>query len=217
MLDQRMKKFFLMPAIFMIAGISFAQAQSIKALTSKDAVEEAKNAPAAPRIDSSVVNKHSVGLGIGQTFLLGDFEDNGEDKITGDILYNYSASHSFDLLVDLHSSKHKYQGRYVRLSGISFGIKAKFYNFDNFSPFVIGGLGFYSPKVKRVLNGVLVESESKTVLGTNLGVGIELRLNRHVAMGVTLQLHNPFDVKQDIGPEVEGNYSKLLIYGLYTF
>ncbi|GAB4414687.1 MAG: hypothetical protein OHK0056_21680 [Bacteriovoracaceae bacterium] len=199
---------------------------SIKKLTSKETAKKASKgeieednsspAPSSPS-PSNTVHLHSLGIGLGQTFLNGKFDDNGEDKITADLIYSYSASSSFDLMADFHYSKHEFRGRYVRLTGLALGIKAKLYNFDSFSPFVLGGLGFYAPKVKRDVEGVLTESESKIVFGDHLGVGAELRLNRRVVMGVLAQIHNPFDVKQEIGPEVEGSYGKLLIYGLYSF
>ena len=40
------------------------------------------------------------GLGLGQTFLTGDFGKNGEDSITVDLYYKYKASYSFDLIVN---------------------------------------------------------------------------------------------------------------------
>ncbi|EQC44412.1 hypothetical protein [Bacteriovorax sp. DB6_IX] len=89
---------------------------------------------------------HSLGVGIGQTFLQGDFKDHGEDKITADLFYNYSASHSFDFLANFHYSTHEYRKKKVTATGLALGIKAKMFNFDNFSPFATGGLGFYSPK-----------------------------------------------------------------------
>ena len=30
-------------------------------------------------------------------------------------------------------------------------------------------------------------------------------------------IHNPFDIKQENGPEVEGSYSKIMITSMYTF
>lgn len=187
---------------------------NIKAMTSKQQAEEVVTAPES--INSSI-NLHSLGLGIAQTFLKGDFKDNGDDSITFDLLYNYSASHTFDLLINAHHSEHKIGAKRVYLNGIAPFIKAKFFQFDSFSPFVGGGLGFYLPIVKRELNGALTESKSKLVFGTNLGAGAELRLNRNFIVGTMGQIHNPFDAKQETAPEVEGSYYKLMIYLLYTF
>ena len=34
-----------------------------------------------------IVNVHSIGIGLGQTFLMGEFEANGDDQITGDFYH----------------------------------------------------------------------------------------------------------------------------------
>lgn len=213
----------LVAATLFVASTSFSFSQTaIEKLTSKDSEKKAKSLPApsarseAPR-PSGALKVHSFGIGLGQTFIHGDFDDHGEDKITFDLLYNYSASHSFDLMIDLHSHKHSYKEKYVRLTGLAAGIKAKLYNFDNFAPFAVAGLGFYAPKVKRILNNAFVESESKVVFGTHLGGGGELKLNDKFTAGLLAQYHNPFDMKQELGPEVEGSYFKLLITGFYHF
>lgn len=200
-------------------SFSFSQTK-IEKLTSKENAKKAEELPAVssqgPR-PTGAINVHSLGIGLGQTSILGDFDDNGEDKITFDILYNYSASHSFDLLVDLHSHKHSHEGKWVRLTGLATGIKAKLYNFDNFAPFALVGLGFYSPKVKRIINNALVESQSKVVFGYHFGAGGDLRLNDKFTIGLLAQYHNPFDIKQELAPDVEGSYFKLLITGFFHF
>lgn len=204
-----------------LTSFSFSQTK-IEKLTSKESSKKADNLPApeatstAPRL-STGLKKHSFGIGLGQTFIHGDFDDNGEDKITFDLLYNYSASHSFDLLIGAHSHKHDFKDKYVRLTGLAVGIKAKLYNFDNFAPFAVAGLGFYAPKVKRLLDAQLVESDSKIVFGTHFGAGGDLKLNEKFTAGLLAQYHNPFDMKQETGPQVEGSYFKLLITGYYHF
>lgn len=157
---------------------------------------------------------HSVGIGFGQTFLTGNFGDYGEDKIAlPDLLYSYSASHSFDMLVDAHYSSHSYNNRRVKLPGGSVSVKGKLYQFDAFSPFALGGLGFYRP---QITDGGY-ESKAKLTFGLNLGVGGDLKLNDMFTVGVLIQYHNPFDVKQSNAKKVEGSYAKLLITGMYTF
>ncbi len=165
----------------------------------------------------SPINRHSVGIGLGQTFLSGDMEDNGDDKITFDMYYSYSASYSFDLLINAHHTSHKYKNRKVKLSGLALGIKAKAFQFDNFSPFVTAGFGFYRPEVRRLLGNSIVNAEAKITFGNHIGVGADLKLNDRFTVGVIAHYHNPFDVKQEEGPEVEGSYSKLLLTGMYTF
>lgn len=217
----------VIPAALIVAGINTTLAKSsIKNLTSKkksksverpsDQGSHSSSSHLSSQIPSEL-KKHSLGIGVGQTFVAGDFADHGENKITWDLLYNYSASHSFDLLTSFHISKHRFRQTYSRLMGLTMGIKAKLFQFDSFSPYALGGFGFYSPKVRREIDGVLTDSESKIAFGYNIGAGGDLRLNEHMSVGLLAQYHNPFDVKQDIGTEVEGRYYKLLITTFYTF
>lgn len=218
-----LKKFKIMITVvpvILLTGTSVFGKSSIQNLTSKEKADkvkgEVKEVAQEPRIPNNK-RKHSVGIGIGQTFLGGDFQDTGEDQITWDLLYNYAASYSFDLLVNFHHSKHDFSNTYTQLTALNVGIKSKLYQIDAFSPFAVGGFGFYSPKVKRQLNGQLVESDSKVVFGYHIGVGGDLRLNEKVTVGLLGQYHNPFDVKQDNAPDVEGRYYKLLITTYYSF
>ena len=171
----------------------------------------------ASNVSGSPLGTHSVGFGLGQTFLTGDFGENGEDSITVDVYYKYKASYSFDLMVNTHYSKHEYENKISKLFGMNAGIKGRLYNFDSFNPYVIAGLGFYMPQVKRTIDGVLKESESKLSFGTHIGIGGELELNEKFSVGVLAHYHNPFDVKQGKDPEIEGSYYKLLFTTLYSF
>lgn len=203
----------LMPVIFLVTGISISAKSTIQKLTSKETATKT-----APRIaSSSSIHKHSIGIGIGQTFLGGDFAKTGQDQITWDLFYNYSASYSFDLLLDAHYSKQSFGSTYTELSSLNMGIKSKFYQIDNFSPFAVAGLGFYGPKVKRLVGTQYLESKSNLAFGYHLGLGGDLKLNDKITMGVYGVYHNPFDVKQEIGPSVVGRYYKLLITAFYTF
>lgn len=210
----------MVPVVLLITGTSLFAKDTIQQLTSKEKAEkvkdEVKTVATEQRIPSGV-RKHSVGIGIGQTFVAGDFQDTGEDQITWDLLYNYSASYSFDLLIDFHHSKHNFNNQYTQLTSLNLGIKSKLYQIDAFSPFAVGGFGFYAPRVKREVNGQLLESDIKVAFGYHLGVGGDLRLNENVTIGLLGQYHNPFDVKQEVGPEVEGRYYKLLITAFYSF
>ena len=105
------------------------------------------------------------------------------------------------------------QGAKVVLQGASVGIKGKLFQYDAFHPFLLGGFGFYGP---RVTSGS-VASKSKVVFGTHFGAGGELRLNRKFTLGLLAHYHNPFDVRQEFGPEAEGSYLKLLITTFYRF
>lgn len=159
------------------------------------------------------VNKHSIGLGVGETFPFGRFESFGDSKITGDFFYTYSASYSFDLVLNAHSSSHQFKDKAVWLRGYTMSIKGRPYEFDNFSPFYLAGLGFYSPQIEDDKE----KSRSKTTFGFNVGTGVDLRLNRSMTVGILGHLHKPFDIRQEEMATVSGSYFKLLITTSYTF
>lgn len=223
MLGKILKNVFIMTPAF-LAGVSFsgeAIAQlkpNIHQLTNEKTAQKVNNSipDASDRIPGSI-RKHSLGIGLGQTFLRSDLAENGNDKITPDLYYNYSASYSFDFVANLHYSKHKYIGREATIKGLALAIKGKGFQFDAFAPFVMGGFGFYLPSVKRIQNGELTETRSQLVFGVNVGAGVELRLNDEATVGVIAHYHDPFDVRQDVGAKLEGSYMKLLILASYTF
>ena len=201
-----------MGAFFIFSNSSFsAQKTTAKKETNKQQTNvNTKSFAPSP-------SKHSLGLGLGQTFLMGDMNQLGDDKITAELFYSYRASYSFDFVTNAHYTSHSLNNKRTELASLNMGIKSKVFDFDNFSPYILGGLGFYRPVVKRYINGNLVESDPKFVLGINLGFGVELRLNNRVSMGILGHLHKPFNAKQDNQPAVKGTYSKLLIMAMYTF
>lgn len=160
------------------------------------------------------IHKHALGFGLGQTFLLGNFEKKGDNKITTDIFYSYTASFSFDLLLNAHFSHHEYKEKAVTLRGYTMSIKGRSYEYDAFSPFLLAGLGFYMPQIKDS-NGET--SKAKYTFGINAGAGIDLRLNRHMVTGIMTQFHLPFEIKQDETENVRGSYIKLLLTAMYLF
>lgn len=162
---------------------------------------------------SREINQHGIGIGLGQTFLLGNFERYGDNKITGDIFYTYTASYSFDFLANLHSSRHSYKDKDVDLKGLNFSIKGRPYEFDNFSPYFVAGLGFYWPVIYKDSES----SDEKNTFGFNVGAGVDLRLNYNFVVGLLGQFHNPFDIKQDDFNDVRGSYFKLLMTAMYLF
>lgn len=206
-----LKAFVLALAMFLMVNVNFVFAGPImNSMTSKKkSLEVAK---ALPTRDNSV-HKHSVGVGIGQTFLLGDFEKNGTDGISPDFFYDYTASYSFGVLVNFHFWEYDYRDSSTQTTGLSLAIKSKLFNFDSFSPYILGGVGFYLPEVSPASE----KKSTKLVFGTTMGAGAELVLNRHYKAGLLFQYHNPFDVKQDVGPDVEGSYYKLLVSLFYIF
>lgn len=160
------------------------------------------------------IHKHAIGIGLGQTFLFGNLESKGDDKITADLLYTYTASYSFDLMLNAHVSKHEYKSKAVWLRGYTMSIKGRSYEFDSFSPYLLGGLGFYMPQFKDKDGNT---SEAKYTFGFNVGAGIDLRLNKRVVTGLMAQYHHPFEVKQDETENIRGSYLKLLLTAMYLF
>ena len=160
---------------------------------------------------------HSFGLGLGQTFLQGDFSKNGQNGITIDAYYEYNASYSFDLVVNGHYSSHEMGEKNTTILGVAAGIKGKILNYDSFTPFFIGGLGFYNPSVTRLIDGNIVESDSKVTFGTHFGAGADLELNSNYTVGILAHFHNPFDIDQELAPEIEGFYYKMLFTLAYKF
>ncbi|MFT6633112.1 MAG: opacity protein-like surface antigen [Bacteriovoracaceae bacterium] len=180
----------------------------------KDASEIVKEATKAVTASQREIHKHGIGIGLGQTFLLGNFEKKGDDKIGADFLYTYTASYSFDLMLNAHYSKHEYRGKAVWLRGYTMSIKARSYEYDAFSPFLLGGLGFYMPQIKDSDGKT---SEGKYTFGFNIGGGVDLRLNKKIVTGVIAQYHQPFEVKQDETENIRGSYFKLLLTVMYLF
>lgn len=160
------------------------------------------------------LRQHGLGLGLGQTFLFGNYGKYGQDKITADLLYSYAASHSFDLLVDAHFSTHKDNSEEIKLLGLAGSFKGRMFEYDNFSPYFLAGLGFYAPQADRDGSG---KTTRKLTFGTNFGGGMDLRLNDNYVIGVMAQLHWPFKVQQDEGSDLKGYYMKLLLTGMYLF
>ena len=190
--------------------------------SSKPVATESTQAPAeAPAEDTTPreaaprrLQQHGIGLGLGQTFLFGDYGKHGEDKITFDLLYSYAASYSFDLLVNAHMSEHEDNSEEMKLFGLTGSIKGRVFEYDNFSPFLLGGLGFYAPQADRVGTG---NTTRKLTFGLNWGGGVDLRLNDEFVIGAMLQMHWPFKVEQDEGKDLKGYYMKMLLTGMYLF
>lgn len=186
------------------------QAESIKDKAKAEAKEVAAK---AIRSAEREIHKHAIGIGLGQTFLMGQFENYGDNKITADFLYSYTASYSFDLLINAHFSHHEFKNKEVWLRGYSMSIKARSYEFDAFSPYLLGGLGFYMPQIGN--NDT--QSEAKYTFGINVGAGADLRLNHKMVAGIMAQFHKPFEVKQEDTADVTGSYFKLLLTAMYLF
>lgn len=185
---------------------------------SKKHFEEKDEAPSSSNSGSPrKLQQHGLGFGLGETFLLGNYAKHGADKITVDILYSYAASYSFDLLVNAHMSEHKDKSERMKLLGLTSSIKGRLVEYDNLSPFVLGGLGFYAPEARRSTGTGTKSTDQKVTFGLNFGGGVDLRLNDHYVVGVMGQMHWPFKVQQEDQSDLKGYYMKLLITGMYLF
>jgi len=207
----KLKKLMVITMSFFVLSHTFSAEKS-----SKEAEKKSTEAQAEQEVaDSTVrqIHKHSIGFGLGQTFLLGKFEKYGDNKITPDFFYNYTASYSFDLLIGAHFSNHSYKNKTIDLRGYSMSIKARAWEFDSFSPFLLGGLGFYMPSISKDN----VSSDQKWTFGVNAGAGVDLRLNNKIIVGLLVHYHKPFEVKQDDIENVSGSYLKLLMTAMYLF
>ncbi len=227
-------------ATFLFVQVSFAQtkpfASKVETPSTKDefkdespeksqsvthSTEKAETQPIRAQQNSTPasrkVQQHSFGVGLGQTFLLGDLSKYGENKITMDLIYAYAASYSFDVVVNAHMSEHEDKNERTKLMALTSSIKSRMFEFDNFSPYILGGLGFYAPRVKRNLEGGTQWSEQKLAFGLNVGGGVDLRLNDEWTVGTLGQLHWPFSTRQDNQPDVKGYYFKLLLTLAYSF
>lgn len=163
------------------------------------------------------IKTHSVGIGLGQVFLYGDHDDYGDSGLGIDLFYAYTASYSFDLLINTHYSSHSSNQQNTKLWGTTVNIKGRVFDFDAFSPYLIAGLGFYAPKNRRFVNGQLKDSSGKIGFGYSLGGGADLRLNEKISIGLMMAYHAPFDISQDNDPEVSGSYLRVLLNTMYTF
>src|SRR5690606_34915204 len=128
--------------------------------------------------------------------------------------YSYAASYSFDILVNAHVSEHKDEDESMRVMGLTGSIKGRFVEFDNLSPYFLGGLGFYAPRAERKIGDDTKKTDQKVTFGLNFGGGVDLRLNDEYVVGVLGQMHWPFKIEQDKQSDLKGYYFKLLITGM---
>lgn len=156
---------------------------------------------------SPKIDKHTVMLGVGQTFLTGDeFNYFGSDSLTLDFFYIYTPNKSkpFDLVSNFHWHNLKNRNRELNIRSTNFSFRYKFTQFQEFKPYLMGGLGFYNLQSSR-------NEKSKTVLGNTLGAGVDLNLNKNLTIGLNLQHHNPFDATFNTGRTLDGSYNKIML------
>ena len=178
-----------------VANLFLTQAEaqntkpSIKDLTKKESHKnEEENSSPISSNQSDGINKHSIGIGVGETFLFSSFEKNGENSITGEFFYSYSASHSYDFLLNLHFSTHEYKETKTSLFGVVPSIKGKLWQFDSFSPYVLAGLGFYRPQLTRYVGTAIIV----ILLGLYCNITTRLTSNKRLAKKLKALTSNYF-------------------------
>ena len=200
--------------IFAISTNIFA-GPSIKKLTSNKTANDAYSTSSKEEFFKDLYNnktkKHWLGLGIGQTHLIGNTYKKVDNELGFNGQYLYSASRSFDVYVNFHYSKHTRENQWVKLPGLTIGIKGRVYTLDSLSTFLLTGLGYYWPSVNREVNGTLMESETKAVLGVNIGTGLGLKLNAKSSISFVGHFHHPFKIKQEIGRDIRGSFFNLFM------
>lgn len=206
-----MLKFFLFASLLSVSSLVFAQDATVTEKNEKKV--EGSNQPSneKPVTPSPAYFQHGIGLGLGQTLLFGDFADHGDDELAFDLFYQYRASYTFDFLANFHTNTYKKDdNQKTDLTGFTFNIKGRLFDFDAFAPYLTGGLGMYWPKVTRFRGANLAESEKQAVLGINVGLGADLQLNEHFSFGFATFYHQPFNVKQDTQESINGSYLRLM-------
>ena len=102
-------------AVFWLAaGQAWGKPPLIKRLTSEAMADKVRNDVPSESGGGGIYEElkvHSLGVGLGQTFVRGHLARHGEDKITLDGYYNYSVSHSFDMVLNFHYSQHVFTRR----------------------------------------------------------------------------------------------------------
>jgi hypothetical protein len=156
-------------------------------------------------------NKHFLSLGLGHISIYRDFNDYGESGLLPSFIYSYEREKKYFPVLELHHYKNNYRGMFFSTSSINFALGHNLINVDSFYLSPLIGLGIYLPKVKRPIDGQLLDTESKAVFGANLGIDSILKLNESYGVGFKYQLHAPFSIKQVIGEELHGHYSTLII------
>lgn len=156
-------------------------------------------------------SEQTVYLGLGGPVLHNDFDDYGQSTYVPLIGYYYGRHNKVFPNVEFHTFKESYKAQSFSSTALDISIGYNFYSFDSFLISSITGLGFYLPKAKRNINGVIIETDSKVVFGTTLGLEAFMILNKANGIAFRYQYHNPFDLKQTIGETLEGHYTILSI------
>lgn len=163
------------------------------------------------------INRHKLGLAIGQSYLFGDYEDLGKKEIIPTLIYEYSASFLFDLHLGFQHGKFEKKDESISISALNIGLKGKTNFYDKLAPYLMGGIGLFIPKATRVSGNSKVDTPSKLVFGLHGAAGAELFLANNFSVGMYLQYQKPFNVEIDDQKDLSGSYGSLGFNFFYIF
>jgi hypothetical protein len=168
--------------------------------------------------------EHSLGLGIGDEILFGNFSSNFPDSMAFQLNYNYDASPLIGLTVmaSLGSHSNAITGGSLGIDGLTPDLRFNLAKFETLTFYAMSGFGLY--KISESFGGS-TPSASVTTIGFNLGGGFELRLAKHFAFGTSLDFYNIFSKTDDstaaanggTGTTVGGTYMHLMLNFSYIF
>jgi hypothetical protein len=108
-------------------------------------------------------------------------EASAERFTGGQLRAMVSRRSGIELSLDLRTQSNEAQTERVR----DFPVQASLLLFpirSSFSPYVLGGIGWYSHRVEQLSSQQVVESETTRRVGSHAGFGAELRLGKHAGI-----------------------------------
>lgn len=154
---------------------------------------------------------HTVGIGVGEVLLMGDFSKNVDNALGLNLIYHFGASQLFGLTTLAHISSHSGGNgqNSLAIKGLSPNVRVNLGYYDRIVVYTLGGFGFFLVDEK-----IGVQSGSVTTFGLNLGGGVDLLLHPHFKFGTALTFHNIFG-KTDPASAI-GSSAALSIGGTYV-
>ncbi len=165
---------------------------------------------------------HNAGFGIGQSLLMGDFSKYFSDSISYHLIYGFNASPLFGLLTNITFNDHANanESNTLSMKGITPNLKINLAYVDVLVVYAFSGFGLFlvEEKIGEVQGSV-------TVLGFDLGAGVDLALHPKFNFGTSMSFHNIFN-KTDpttitsanpTGLNIGGTFFRLFLNLQYVF
>lgn len=176
----------------------------------------------APRVANAAAGSHSVGIGLGQVLLMGDFSKNFSDGLGLKLTYGYEASDMFGLLASFGFSSHSNAdaSNTLLIKGFQPDLKVNFAYIDKLVLYGFTGFGIY-----RVNEALARNAGAVWTLGFELGTGFLLNLDNHFSFGSALGFNNIFgktdsatvNASAPNGITIGGTFLSITLNGVYTF